>query len=135
MHPEARVQSVLPETTTIFDRYAGARRPASGLPLHVVMQRAGGREIKIEFRRLTEVDPADMIRLANDPLVRRHMPLSSGTFGEAEFESFVADKERLWEEHGYGPWAFYVDGEFAGWGGLQAEDGDADVALVLHPDY
>lgn len=24
---------------------------------------------------------------------------------------------------------------FAGWGGLQYEDGDADFALVLHPDY
>lgn len=30
---------------------------------------------------------------------------------------------------------FFVDGQFAGWGGLQQEDGDADLALVLHPDY
>jgi ribosomal-protein-alanine N-acetyltransferase len=99
------------------------------------MQRAGGREMKIEFKRLSEVDKIDMINLANDPLVRRHMPLSSGTFDEADYERFVADKERLWEEHGYGPWAFFVDGKFAGWGSLQPEDGDADVALVLNPDY
>lgn len=31
--------------------------------------------------------------------------------------------------------AFFIDGKFAGWGGLQPEDGDADVAVVLHPDY
>src|SRR5215203_5910025 len=86
-------------------------------------------------RRSSEVDKIDMINLANDPLVRRHMPLSSGTFDEADYERFVADKERLWEEHGYGPWAFFVDGKFAGWGSLQPEDGDADVALVLNPDY
>jgi RimJ/RimL family protein N-acetyltransferase len=91
--------------------------------------------MNIEFKRLSEVDSTDMIKLANDPRVRRHMPLSSATFGEADFERFVADKERLWEEHGYGPWAFFVDGKFAGWGGLQPEDGDADVALVLNPDY
>lgn len=91
--------------------------------------------MNIEFKRLSEVDKADMIGLGNDPLVRRHMPLASGIFDEAGYETFIADKERLWEEHGYGPWAFFVDGEFAGWGGLQPEDGDADLALVLHPDY
>ncbi|MCY1452140.1 hypothetical protein D9M71_690430 [compost metagenome] len=28
-----------------------------------------------------------------------------------------------------------VDKKFAGWGGLQQTEGDADLALVLHPDY
>jgi [ribosomal protein S5]-alanine N-acetyltransferase len=63
------------------------------------------------------------------------MPLARGDFDDAACGRFVAGKEKLWEEHGYGPWAFYVDGEFAGWGGLQPEGGDADVGLVLHPDY
>jgi [ribosomal protein S5]-alanine N-acetyltransferase len=31
-------------------------------------------------------------------------------------------EERMWAEHGYGPWAFLIDGKFADWGGL-------------HPDY
>ena len=39
------------------------------------------------------------------------------------------------QDHGYGPWAFLVDNKFAGWGGLQYENGDADLALVLHPQY
>ena len=41
----------------------------------------------------------------------------------------------MWDEHGYGPWAFIINGEFAGWGGLQPEQGEADFALVLHPDF
>jgi len=41
----------------------------------------------------------------------------------------------MWTDFGYGPWAFYVDDAFVGWGGLQSEDGDADLAMVLHPDY
>jgi ribosomal-protein-alanine N-acetyltransferase len=89
----------------------------------------------IVFMRLTEVDQAAIIELMNHPLVRRHMPLARGSFGPAECDRFVAAKERLWEEHGYGPWAFIIDGEFAGWGGVQSEGGEADVGLVLHPEH
>jgi [ribosomal protein S5]-alanine N-acetyltransferase len=90
--------------------------------------------MKIEFKRLTEVDRADIIGLMNHPRLRQHMPLLGDTFGEAECNAFIAGKEALWTEHGYGPWAFFVDGHFVGWGGLQPEDGDADLALVLHPN-
>lgn len=89
----------------------------------------------IQLKRLSDVDPADIIALMNDPRVRRQMPLTSDQFSAADCAGFVAAKERLWAEHGYGPWAFVVDGRFAGWGGLQPEDGDADLALVLHPQY
>jgi RimJ/RimL family protein N-acetyltransferase len=89
----------------------------------------------IVFTRLAEVAPAAIIELMNHPLVRRHMPLARGGFGPAECDRFVAAKERLWEEHGYGPWAFIIEGEFAGWGGIQSEGGEADVGLVLHPKY
>jgi len=87
-----------------------------------------------QFKRLTEVDPDEIITLMNHPLVRRHMPLATGNFGIAECAQFIAAKERSWKEYGFGPWAFVVDGQFVGWGGLQAEQGEADLALVLHPD-
>lgn len=91
--------------------------------------------MRIEFGRLSDIDPAEIIALNTNPLVRRHMPLAGADFGEAECREWVAGKENQWEEHRYGPWAFVVDGRFAGWGGLQYEDGDADLGLVLHPDY
>ncbi len=89
----------------------------------------------IAFRRLPEVNPADLMALMNDPLVRRHMPLARGTFGVTECALFVAAKERIWAEHGYGPWAFVIDGEFAGWGGLQPEGDEVDLGLVLRPRH
>lgn len=89
----------------------------------------------IEFLRLPQVDPADIIELHNHPLVRRQMPLFEGVFAEKDCREFVAAKEALWTEFGYGPWAFYIDGQFAGWGGMQPEGEDADLGLVLHPDY
>lgn len=86
-------------------------------------------------RRLTEIDPEDIIELMTDPRVRRHMPLARGPFGPAECAAFVEAKEALWHDHGYGPWGFIIDGEFAGWGGLQPEGGDADLGIVLHPRH
>ncbi len=87
----------------------------------------------IVFKRLTEVDPEAVMRLMNDPRVRRHLPLARGHFGPAECEKFMATKERMWKENGYGPWAFFLNEEFIGWGGLQPEGDDADVGMVLDP--
>jgi [ribosomal protein S5]-alanine N-acetyltransferase len=92
-------------------------------------------DMDLQLRRLTEIEPAALIELMTDPLVRRHMPLAAGDFGPPECAAFVASKEALWREHGYGPWAFLLDGQFAGWGGLQPEGGDVDLAMVLHPRY
>lgn len=91
--------------------------------------------MNILFKHLTEVQKSDIIELMNNPLVRRQMPLLKGTWTEDTCNKFVAGKEQLWAEHGYGPWAFVVNGQFAGWGGVQPEEGEADLALVLHPDF
>jgi RimJ/RimL family protein N-acetyltransferase len=89
----------------------------------------------IEFINLAEVNKIDIIELMNNPLVRRQMPLTSDNFDEADYVAFIAGKQKLWDEFGYGPWAFIVDGRFAGWGGLQPEGEDVDLAIVLHPDF
>ena len=91
--------------------------------------------MNIEFKRLTEVEKSEIIELMNHPLVRRQMPLTSDNFDESDCDAFIAGKEQLWAEHGYGPWAFVIDGQFIGWGGLQPENGEADLGLVLHPNY
>lgn len=90
---------------------------------------------KIDTAYLQDIEPLKIIALMNNKLVARYLPLLSGEFTEEHCRTFVAAKQKLWQEHGFGPWAFMVDGEFAGWGGLQPEQGEADFALVLHPDY
>ena len=89
----------------------------------------------LELIRLNDIDCADIIALHTDPRVLLHMPLAGGDFDESECKKWMAGKERQWEINGYGPWAFLIDGHFAGWGGLQLENGDADLALVLSPEY
>lgn len=90
---------------------------------------------EIEFLSLSDIGEADIIALMNNPLVGKQMPLLAGGFSAEDCRAFLAAKQKLWDEHGFGPWAFCINGAFAGWGGLQPQDGDADFALVLHPDY
>ena len=91
--------------------------------------------MNLQLKHLNEVAPSDIIDLMNNPLVRRQMPLTYDNFTAADCIAFVRGKEQLWTDYGYGPWAFLINGKFAGWGGLQPEQGEADLALVLHPDY
>lgn len=90
---------------------------------------------EIEFVHLDEIDAKHIIALMNNESVGLHLPLLSSSFNADRCREFLASKKRLWEEHGYGPWAFLIKGEFAGWGGLQPEHGEADFALILHPEY
>ena len=91
-------------------------------------------EARVEFARLTEVPIAAVVDLLNEPRNTRHMPLS-GTFSEQSTTKWVIAKDAQWEQHGYGPWAVLVNGEFAGWGGFQREENGADFALVLAPAF
>lgn len=77
---------------------------------------------------------ADIARLHNHPQVRTHLPLATMVFDETMAAAWRKEKERLWAEHGYGPWVIELNGVFAGWGGMQPENGEADLALVLLPE-
>ncbi|GAA6142507.1 GNAT family N-acetyltransferase [Hydrogenophaga sp. 5NK40-0174] len=81
-----------------------------------------------------EASLADIARLHNDPQVRTHLPLATMAFDEALALAWRNEKARLWSEHGYGPWVVELNGAFAGWGGPQPENGEADLALVLLPE-
>lgn len=91
--------------------------------------------MKIEFKRLSEVSIPTLHALMNHPLVRKQMPLLHENFSEKDCQNFVSAKEQIWKSNGFGPWAFYIEEQFAGWGGLQPEEGEIDLALVLHPDF
>ncbi len=91
--------------------------------------------MNIELRRLKDVPKSEIMNLMTDPRLLEHMPLLNPAFSQADCDAFVSGKEADWEKYGYGVWAFCVDGEFVGWGGLQDENGEPDLGLVLHPDH
>ena len=73
--------------------------------------------MRAKFKRLNDVTRAKIIALFNHPQIKRHMPLIKGRFTTSDCDKFLSEKEQMWKEYGYGPWAFLVDGQFAGWGG------------------
>jgi len=89
----------------------------------------------IKFIHLSEITEEKIIELMNNEMVGKQLPLLAEGFSPEICRVFLKAKQRLWDEHGYGPWAFLIRGEFAGWGGLQPEHGDADFALILHPKF
>ena len=91
--------------------------------------------VQIEFVPMDRVPIERYIELNTHPEVRRLMPLASESLSEAECRAWVTGKCAQWEENGYGPLAILVEGEFAGWGGLQKHHDDADLGLVLHPRF
>ena len=89
----------------------------------------------IEKRKLKDVDKNLIIQLLNDPLVKRHMPLSVENFDEKQYINFIEAKDSIWKNFGFGPWAYFIDNKFVGWGGIQPDEGDFELALVLSPNY
>ncbi len=89
----------------------------------------------IRFADLNGIEDEQIIALMNNPLVGKLLPLLGNSFSADDCRTFKAAKKKLWDEFGFGPWAFMIEDNFAGWGGLQPENGDADFALILHPDY
>ena len=60
------------------------------------------------------------------------MPLAT-TVDEAWVIEWQANKSTLWETPVKGPWAVFLDNNFAGWAGLQPDgDGEVELAVVLH---
>lgn len=90
---------------------------------------------EIKFVHLFEIEQQKIISLMNNKKVGRYLPLLTEKFTEKNCSKFLEEKQQLWDKHGFGPWAILVKDKFVGWGGLQPDQGEADFALVLHPDF
>jgi hypothetical protein len=88
-----------------------------------------------EKRKLKDVDKNLIIQLLNNPMIKRHMPLSVEHFDENNYRDFIASKEAIWKIFGFGPCAYFINNEFVGWGGIQPDEDDFELALVLAPAY
>ncbi len=83
----------------------------------------------------SDIPHADWLLLLNHPDVIRHMPLATESWTGHAVMEWAKGKDAQWQAHGYGPWAIRIDGAFAGWGGFQQEGREADLALVLLPEF
>ena len=71
---------------------------------------------EIKFVHLFEVKEELIIHLMNNEMVGKQLPMLVEGFSAENCRVFLKAKKRLWDEHGFGPWAILIKGEFAGWG-------------------
>jgi hypothetical protein len=87
---------------------------------------------KVYFTPLCQAATADLLRLLNDHRVTKHMPLAEPV-DSGWVDGWKREKSRLWTNPEHGPWAVYLDDEFAGWAGMQPDgENEVDFAIVLH---
>jgi RimJ/RimL family protein N-acetyltransferase len=88
------------------------------------------------FVPLSSIDLEELRALNTDPQVMRHMPLADPEpMSPDELRDWVAGKEAITRQHGFGPQAILLDGDFAGWGGIEPDDAGASISLVLFPAF
>lgn len=90
----------------------------------------------ISFAPLSSIAPEEVRALNSDPRVILHMPLADPEpMSSDELRDWVAGKEAITQEHGFGPQAILLDGDFAGWGGIEPDGAGASISLVLSPAF
>jgi RimJ/RimL family protein N-acetyltransferase len=90
----------------------------------------------ISFAQLSSIDHDKLRALFTDQRVIRHMPLADpDAVSTEELQDWVAMKEAIKEQYGFGPQAILLDGDFAGWGGIEPDGDGASISLVLFPDF
>jgi [ribosomal protein S5]-alanine N-acetyltransferase len=89
-----------------------------------------GQDLRIEFVRRTQLPVTAALELRNEPRNRRHMPLCA-RFTDETAAGRGAAKDDQWQRTATGPWAVLVEGEFAGWGGVQREEYGATMRSSL----
>lgn len=69
--------------------------------------------------------------LLNSPSVQRHMPLSAKSYSRTWVSNWIVSKSRTWPEKSSGPWSVWIEGEFAGWAGVEPSSGELSFGIVL----
>ena len=89
---------------------------------------------RIDLLPLREASVDELWLILRDSRIARHMPLHDSSISRQWVSQWVDSKLAQWPNESMGPWAIYVDGVLAGWGGYQPDDGVAELAIVLKPD-
>jgi hypothetical protein len=90
---------------------------------------------KLNFVRLSDISPDEIITHMSDSRVAEHMPLFTFKWDRHNLAEFVTAKEEYWRRDGLGHWAILRNDIYVGWGGFQKEGDEWDFGLVLKPDY
>ncbi|MFM7140070.1 MAG: hypothetical protein ACKOXS_07240 [Actinomycetes bacterium] len=89
----------------------------------------------LHFKSLNEPSISEWLELFNDQKVKKHMPLADFSVDEDWIQSWIAKKLDSSKETPFEISSIWVEDKFAGWGGIQADGENFEVAIVLRPQY
>jgi len=74
----------------------------------------------LKRKHIKDAPKAQFIELMNNEYVGKQLPLLKEEFSSQDYEQLITEKNALWTAHGYGPYAYFINDRFAGWGGPTA---------------
>ena len=69
--------------------------------------------------------------LLNSRAVQQHLPLSDSHYSDEWIAGWIERKAETWPNPAFGPWSVWVDGEFAGWAGVEPDGPNLSYGIVL----
>lgn len=89
---------------------------------------------RIEYRKLDEIEPTDFLPLLNKPTTRAHL-IDHELFEAVSAKEWIQGKLDVDALPGCRVRAILVDKQLAGWCGIQLQDGNYEVAIVIGDRY
>ena len=89
---------------------------------------------QIHYLKFDAVEPADFLPILNNQKIRAHL-IDHPDFDLAAVGEWMEGKQLVDGQAGCRVRAILVDGQLAGWCGLQFENGQHEVAIVLDDGY
>lgn len=88
----------------------------------------------IEYINLSEVNITELLTLLNKEKVRKHL-IDHESFSTEAVTLWVEEKNRMDSLQGCRVRAILIDKQLAGWCGIQHEEGNYEIAIVLDDAY
>lgn len=88
----------------------------------------------IEYVKLTEINPDEFISLLNKQKIREHL-IEHELFDESRVKQWLESKIEVDLIQGCKVRAIVIDKQLAGWCGIQNENKNYEIAVVIDEDY
>ena len=88
----------------------------------------------LEYLKFEEVSPHDFLPVLNSPKIRKHL-IEHELFTLDSLNDWMASKKDVNSMAGCKVRAICVDGEVAGWCGIQFEGGKYEIAIIIDDKY
>ena len=89
---------------------------------------------KIEYLHFSQVKPEEFLEVLNDAILRKHL-VAHAVFDTSSVREWMDQKIQSDSIPGCRVRALSIEGELAGWCGIQPDDSGFEIAIVMSPRF